>query len=159
MQKSRKKTARPLREGGIAPAPEGEKALKKILGTAMAIAAATLLVPGTASAGETGTQAACDPNKNVNISVQKRGNFVDAVGGFFNCDQATTSFTIMVQEKTTLSWKDHVVRTGVFKTNTYAITTYTCNGAKTKKYRALITSGIGTHEWVKTSSSITVACG
>ncbi|MET9631745.1 hypothetical protein ABZX92_30200 [Lentzea sp. NPDC006480] len=133
--------------------------MKRILGTVAVLATAAALLPGTASASEMGTQARCDPDKNVNISVQKRGNFVDAVGGFFNCDQATTSFTIMVQEKTTLSWKDHVVRTGVFKTNTYAITTYTCNGSKTKKYRALITSGIGTHEWVKTSSSITVACG
>jgi hypothetical protein len=132
-----------------------EKTLRKILGTAaaVAIAATTLVMPGTASAAN------CDPDKHVRINVQKRGNFVDAVGGFFNCDQATTSFTIMVQEKTTLSWKDHVVRNGVFRTNVGAITTYTCNGTKSKKYRALITSGIGTHEWVKTSASITVPCG
>ncbi|WP_156212914.1 hypothetical protein [Lentzea aerocolonigenes] len=129
--------------------------MKKILGTAaaVAIAATALVMPGTASAAN------CDPDKHVRINVQKRGNFVDAVGGFFNCDQATTSFTIAVQEKKTIGWKDHVVRTGVFRTNVGAITTYTCNGTKTKKYRALFITGIGTHETVKTSASITVACG
>lgn len=132
--------------------------MKTILVTA-AIAAATLLAPGSAAAQDMGVQATCDPDKHVNIHVQKRGNFIDGLGGFFNCDQKTTGFTIMVQEKTTLSWKDHVVRSGVWKTNQYAVTTYTCNGTKTKKYRALIKSGIGNHAWIKTSSSITVACG
>lgn len=133
----------------------------RILATATAatLTAAALLVPGSASAQDMGVQATCDPDKNVNIHVQKRGNFIDGLGGFFNCDQATTGFTIMVQEKTTLSWKDHVVRSGVWKTNQYAVTTYTCNGAKTKTYRALIKGGIGTHAWIHTSNSIKVACG
>ncbi|MGW6936604.1 hypothetical protein ACWGE0_41575 [Lentzea sp. NPDC054927] len=130
-----------------------------VTATAAALTAAALLVPGSASAQDMGVQAACNPDKNVNIHVQKRGNFIDGLGGFFNCDQATTGFTIMVQEKTTLSWKDHVVRSGVWKTNQYAVTTYTCNGSKTKTYRALIKSGIGTHAWIRTSNSIKVACG
>lgn len=135
--------------------------MRKILATAAAtaIAATMLLAPGSASAQDMGTLATCDPDKHVNIHVQKRGNFIDGLGGFFNCDQATTGFTIMVQEKTTLSWKDHVVRSGVWPTNKYAITTYTCNGTKSKKYRALIKGGIGTRAWIHTSSSITVACG
>ncbi|MFI6097485.1 hypothetical protein ACIA8G_18130 [Lentzea sp. NPDC051213] len=134
--------------------------MRKILVTAAATAvAATLLMPGGASAQDMGTMAACDPDKHVRISVQKRGNFIDGLGGFFNCDQATTGYTIMVQEKRTIGWKDHVVRSGVWRTNQYAVTTYTCNGTKSKKFRALIKSGIGTHAWVKTSSSITVACG
>ncbi|MDX8145533.1 hypothetical protein SK854_25720 [Lentzea sp. BCCO 10_0061] len=135
--------------------------MRKIFVTAAAAAltAAALLVPGSASAQDMGVQATCDPDKHVNIHVQKRGNFIDGLGGFFNCDQATTGYTIMVQEKTTLSWKDHVVRSGVWKTNQYAVTTYTCNGTKTKTYRALIKGGIGTHAWIRTSSSIKVACG
>jgi len=135
--------------------------MRKILvtGVAVAITAATLLVPGSASAQDMGALATCDPNKHVRIEVVKRGNFIDGRGGFFNCDQATTGFTIMVQEKTTLSWKDHVVRSGVWRTNQYALTTYTCDGTKSKTWRALIKSGIGTKAWVKTSNSIKVPCG
>ncbi|GAA3986612.1 hypothetical protein GCM10022247_01190 [Allokutzneria multivorans] len=133
----------------------------KIFATAVtaAIAATTLLVPGSASAQEAGALAACDPDKHVRISVQKRGNFIDGLGGFFNCDQATTGYTIRLQVKRTIGWKDHVTRSGVWRTNQYAVTTYTCNGTKSKKWRALINSGQPGHEWVKTSNEITVACG
>ncbi|WP_086818863.1 hypothetical protein [Allokutzneria sp. NRRL B-24872] len=135
--------------------------MKKIFVTAATavIAATTLLVPGSASAQEAGALAACDPDKHVRIHVQKRGNFVDGLGGFFNCDQATTGYTIKLQVKRTIGWQDHVVRSGVWRTNQYAVTTYTCNGTKSRKWRALIKSGIGTHAWIKTSNEITVACG
>ncbi|SDM73518.1 hypothetical protein [Allokutzneria albata] len=135
--------------------------MRKILVTATAatIAAATLLVPGNASAQEAGALATCDPDKHVRISVQKRGNFIDGLGGFFNCDQATTGYTIKLQEKRFIGWYDHVVRSGVWRTNHYAVTTYTCEGTKSKTWRALINSGIGTKAWVKTSKSITVPCG
>jgi hypothetical protein len=135
--------------------------LRKILvgAATAAVAAATLLVPGTASAQDMGTMAACDPDKHVRISVQKRGNFIDGLGGYFNCDQATTGYTIMVQVKRTIGWYDHVERSGVWPTNKYAVTTYTCDGSKTKTYRALIKGGVGTHAWVHTSNSIKVACG
>ncbi|MFS8103225.1 hypothetical protein LFM09_39460 [Lentzea alba] len=135
--------------------------MRKILvsATTAAIAAVTLLVPGSASAQDMGVQATCDPDKHVRINVQKRGNFVDGLGGFFNCDQATTGFTIMVQEKKGIGWKDHVVLSGVWATNKYAITTYTCNGTKSKTWRALIKGGIGTRAWIHTSKSITVPCG
>ncbi|MCP3801902.1 hypothetical protein NLX83_21785 [Allokutzneria sp. A3M-2-11 16] len=133
--------------------------MRKTLATAMAaaIAATALLLPGSASAQE--AAATCDPDKHVRIHVQKRGNFIDGLGGFFNCDQATTGYTIKLQEWKTLAWKDHVVRSGVWRTNEYAVTTYTCNGTKSKKWRALIKSGIGTRAWIKTSNSITVSCG
>lgn len=135
--------------------------MKRILGTAAAaaITVTTLLVPATASAQDMGTMAACDPDKNVRISVQIRGNFIDGLGGYFNCDQATTGYTIMLQKKRTIGWYDHVVRSGVWPTNKYAVTTYTCNGTKSSKWRALIQGGVGNHAWVKTSNSITVACG
>ena len=136
--------------------------MKRILTTAAAaaIALTTMVVPASADQDMGAQAVSCLPDKNVNIHVQKRGNFIDAVGGFFNCDMPNTvGFTIQVQRKRVIGWADDVPRTGSWPRNQYIVTTFTCTGQGTKTYRAQMLGKIGSGApWVRNSSEIKVTC-
>lgn len=142
--------------------------------TAMAVAGATALVavgatqasanaPAASADAGTGVQAvSCDPDTKVNLNARTReGKFVDAVGGFYNCDSpSTVRFTIKVQLMTAPGWwTDKVPRTVSQPVNTSAITTFTCTGQGTKTYRAQMTGYRGSGDlWVRNSKNIKVYC-
>jgi len=137
--------------------------MRRILTTAVATAIAVTTVVMPASAEGMGTQAvSCNPDSGqVHLNVYQRENkFIDAKGGFFNCDSPNTvGFTIRVQLKKVLGWADHVDRTGSWPRNQLTTTTFTCTGQGTKTYRAQMTGyrGDGTL-WVRNSSQIKVKC-
>ena len=136
--------------------------MRKILTTAAvaAIGLTTLIAPA-ASAGDMGARAVgCEPDKHVRIQVQKRGNFIDGLGGFFGCDMPNTPyFTIAVQRKRFIGWYDEVPRSGNWPRNQYTTTVYTCTGQGKKTYRTLMTGTLGSGKpWSRTSSQNTVTC-
>ena len=138
--------------------------MKRILTAAAAVAMAftTLAAPAASADTETGVQAVgCDPDTKVNLNARTReGRFVDAVGGFYNCDMPkSVGFTIRIQLKTGLFWSDKVPRTVSQPVNTSAITTFTCTGQGKKTYRAQMTGYRGSGDlWVRNSKNITVTC-
>jgi hypothetical protein len=136
--------------------------MRGILTTAAAAAIGlTMLVVPTATAQDLGAQAVgCNPDQHVRIHVQKRGNFIDGLGGFFQCDSPNTvGFRITVQRKRFIGWYDEVPRTGSWPRNQYTTTVFTCTGQGEKTYRTQMTGTLGSGKtWVRNSSQITVTC-
>jgi hypothetical protein len=116
-----------------------------------------------ASAESTGTRSVgCDPNsQQVRLNVYQRENkFIDAKGGFFNCDMPdTVGYTIQVQLKNVIGWSDKVPRAGSWPRNQLTVTTFTCTGQGTKTYRAQMFGYLGSGKmWVRNSKEIKVKC-
>ncbi|MBW5421893.1 hypothetical protein GKQ77_09980 [Streptomyces sp. BG9H] len=120
------------------------------------------VAPAASADADMGVQAVgCDPDTKVRLNAQTReGRFVDAVGGFYNCDSPpTVAFTIKVQLKNGIFWSDKVPRSVRQPVNTSAITTFTCTGQGRKTYRAQMTGYRNSGDlWVRNSANITVYC-
>jgi hypothetical protein len=126
---------------------------------AIAAAAVVMVAPAASADQDMGALAGCNPDKNVSLGLNPRGNFLDAIGGFFNCE-GTPRFTLVLQRWNGFQWTDHVPRTGAWPSGRYVVTTYTCNGTATKKYRALMKGyRNGGDLWIRTSDATKVACG
>jgi len=136
--------------------------MKRILTTAAATAIAFTSLVMPASAEGMGTQAVrCDPSsQQVHLNVYQRENkFIDAKGGFFNCDAPNPGFTIQVQLKNVIGWADKVPRAGNWPRNQLTTTTFTCTGQGTKTYRAQMFGFFGDGKiWVRNSKEIKVSC-